>query len=149
MRQIIIAFFIVGLILLLYSCEITDYDLGPIHNHSPRLEITNLYTDGVLTVMAFDWYQKNDTAPVEKLFNFWRYRVYETLVVCDTLEVCDTLVNEWINHFGDYLKLPVEPDDFLIVLTPKNTYPPDTTVIKVTRRTKHVEVLIRHNIMIL
>ena len=110
------------LVLVVFSCERTDYDLLFIHNHPPRLDITNYCDDGML----------------------WVYGIEE--IPSATVQGRKSLSKKF-KRFGDTLyymdekTLPVEPGSFMVYLTDfDGTILADTSYWNVRRRDKHTEI---------
>lgn len=103
-------------IILLSSCEITDYDFGPIHNHPPYLEFYNEYEDGILRV-------KGHIESYPEPYNYERY-AGEIL-------------------YGDELRLPVEPGQFKVYFFDIDSVAKlDTLILNIRHKDKHNKIVI-------
>jgi len=65
---------IIGILLvliLLFSCERTDYDLFGLHNHVPEIVVWNYAEDGILTFKGYrEWDSAGVTYEIEKFTIF-------------------------------------------------------------------------------
>ncbi len=110
-------------ILITYSCEKSEYDFLFIHNHPPRLDITNNYADGILRVDGYEEYLNPVSGNIKRPSIFVRY--------ADTIK------------YMDQKSLPVEPGLFKVFLTDTNSFIlVDTFYIKVRFRDKHTEIML-------
>ena len=120
-REIRILFFLI--ILIAYSCEKSEYDFLFIHNHPPRLDISNNYDEGLLWVYGVDEIISPLSGDTTRSIIFTRFE--------DTIE------------YLDQKNLPVEPGLFLIFLTDYDTtLTVDTIIVEVRLRDKHTEIIL-------